>query len=141
VPDIIPWMRYEDAPGAIAWLCRAFGLREHFVLREESGGIAHAQLSLGDGLVMVGATREDGLNVKTPAEAGCVTQGIYAVVADVDSVYAAAKAAGAEIVSELVHTEHGSTDFAARDLEGHLWNFGTYRPDDASRDAESPGAG
>jgi uncharacterized glyoxalase superfamily protein PhnB len=129
MPDVIPWLRYEDATAAIEWLCRAFGMREHFVIRDEHGGIAHAQLTLGDGMIMVGEARDDGLNVKTPAAAGCVTQGIYAVVDDVEGAYARARGAGAEIVNELVKTEHGSTDFVVRDIGGHVWNFGTYRPD------------
>ena len=39
-----------------------------------------------------------------------------------------AKAAGAEIVRELSDTEYGSHDFGVRDPEGHIWSFGTYRP-------------
>ena len=41
---------------------------------------------------------------------------------------ARAKEAGAEITTELVDTDYGSRDYAARDPEGNVWNFGTYRP-------------
>jgi uncharacterized glyoxalase superfamily protein PhnB len=49
-------------------------------------------------------------------------------IEDVDAHYRKALAAGAEIVRELSDTEYGSREYLARDLEGHLWSFGTYRP-------------
>ena len=55
-------------------------------------------------------------------------QGIYVRVADVDAHYAHAKAAGANIVRELADTPYGSREYSVRDLEGHLWSFGTYDP-------------
>ena len=45
-----------------------------------------------------------------------------------DAHYAAATSAGAEIVRELANTEYGSREYSARDLDGHLWSFGTYHP-------------
>jgi uncharacterized glyoxalase superfamily protein PhnB len=46
---------------------------------------------------------------------------------DVDALYERAKQAGAEITRELIDTDYGSRDFTARDPEGNLWSFGTYR--------------
>jgi uncharacterized glyoxalase superfamily protein PhnB len=46
----------------------------------------------------------------------------------VDALHERAKAAGAEVVMEPMDTDYGSRDFAIRDPEGNLWNFGTYRP-------------
>ena len=135
MPAIIPWMRYDDADAAIEWLCRVFGCREHFVVRDEAGGVAHAQLSFGDGLIMVGERTDPTGRVRRPSEVGFVTQGIYAVLDDVEGLHERVVAAGAEIVTELTTTDYGSTDFAALDLGGHLWNFGTYRPDDVTGDA------
>jgi uncharacterized glyoxalase superfamily protein PhnB len=43
-------------------------------------------------------------------------------------VYERAKAAGAEIVIDIVTQPYGGRDFTCRDLEGHLWSFGTYDP-------------
>jgi uncharacterized glyoxalase superfamily protein PhnB len=56
------------------------------------------------------------------------TQGTYVVVADVDGHYARAKAAGAEIVLDLKKQDYGGRDYTCRDLEGHVWTFGTYDP-------------
>jgi uncharacterized glyoxalase superfamily protein PhnB len=57
-----------------------------------------------------------------------VTGGVYVHVEDVEAHYAQARAAGAEIVRELADTSYGSREYLARDPEGNLWGFGTYRP-------------
>ena len=74
-PMIYPGSRYEDVPAAIDWLKRAFGFEEQFVVREEDGSIAHAQLKLGLGIYMLGPMMDDELNIKSPREVGAVTQG------------------------------------------------------------------
>jgi uncharacterized glyoxalase superfamily protein PhnB len=50
------------------------------------------------------------------------------VVEDADAHHERARAEGAEIVTELVSTDYGSRDYSARDIDGNLWSFGTYRP-------------
>jgi uncharacterized glyoxalase superfamily protein PhnB len=44
-----------------------------------------------------------------------------------DALFARARAAGAEAISEPSDTDYGSRDFAVRDPEGNRWSFGTYR--------------
>ena len=127
-PAIVPCLSYRDAPAAIAWLKEAFGFTENMVVPGPDGTIAHAQLALGNGMVMVGSERDDELQMRIPCDLGGVTQSIYVVVEDADAHYAQAVAAGAEIVRELEDTPYGSRDYSARDPEGHLWNFGTYQP-------------
>ena len=53
----------------------------------------------------------------------------YVVVDDARAHYERAKEAGAEIVRESEEQDYGSTDYSARDPEGNLWSFGTYRPE------------
>ena len=52
---IVPARRYRDAPAAIEWLCRAFGFEKHLVVPGPDGTIAHAQLTRGNGMVMLGS--------------------------------------------------------------------------------------
>ena len=56
---IIPSLRYRNAPAAIEWLCRVFGLRKNLIVPDDSGGVAHAQLSFGDGMIMLGSVRDN----------------------------------------------------------------------------------
>ena len=50
---IIPTLRYADAISAIDWLCRAFGFQQHLVVAGDNGTIAHAQLTYGNGMIML----------------------------------------------------------------------------------------
>ena len=129
---IFPFLRYEDAPAAFEWLARAFGFEKQMLVPGPDGTIAHAQLRYGGSLIMIGSARDDVMHLKSPAEVGGATQGIYVHVDDVDAHHDRAKAAGAEIIMELEDTEYGSREYMARDLEGHLWSFGTYAPDVAT---------
>ena len=52
---IIPVLRYRDAPAAIEWLCQTLGFEKHLVVPNEDGTIAHAQLSFGNGMIMLGS--------------------------------------------------------------------------------------
>jgi uncharacterized glyoxalase superfamily protein PhnB len=124
LPTVIPSLRYKDAPRAIKFLEEAFGFKTAMVVEGENGTIAHAELTYGsDGMVMLGTDRDDQFG----SHAG---QGwLYVVVEDPDAHYVQAKAAGAEIVYELTDQEYGSRDYSARDFEGNLWSFGTYRPE------------
>ncbi|MGR4068740.1 VOC family protein [Halomonas sp. LR3S48] len=128
---VIPCLRYRDAPTAIEWLCRAFGFEKQFVAANENGTIAHAQLTFGNGMIMLGSATDSefGRLMKQPDETdGAETQCAYLIVSDADDVYERAKAAGAQIVIEIKDEDYGGRGFSCRDLEGHLWNFGTYDP-------------
>jgi uncharacterized glyoxalase superfamily protein PhnB len=119
--NISPAFRYENAPAAIEWLVRAFGFEKKTVVDAPDGGIAHAELRLGTGVIALGSAHRTAGNPWSE-----VRQGIYVRLADVDGHHDRAKAAGAEIVSPLKDLEYGSREYAARDPEGHLWGFGTY---------------
>lgn len=127
-PNIFPVLRYRDAQAALDWLKRAFDFQEKAVHRGEDGTIHHAELRLGDGLIMFGQHDDGGWMGGDPPNALASTLSIYAVVADPDAHHDRAKAAGAQIVRDLADQPYGSREYSARDLEGNLWSFGTYDP-------------
>lgn len=128
--NIIPAMRYRDAQAAIVFLCNAFGFERHLVVPGENGIIAHAQLKLGSGMIMLGSITDSefGRLMKQPDEAGGETQIAYVVVRDVDAHYRRAVAAGAGIVLDIKDKEYGGSGYTCRDPEGHIWTFGSYDP-------------
>jgi uncharacterized glyoxalase superfamily protein PhnB len=129
--NVIPTLRYRDAPAAIEWLCKAFGFEKHLVVPDGNGGIAHAQLCFGNGMIMLGSARDDefGKLQKPPRDLGGVgTQSAYVVVADTDVHYRRAVAAGATVVMDIKDEDYGGRGYACRDLEGHVWNFGSFDP-------------
>ena len=131
VSTVIPALRYRDGAAAVDWLCQAFGFERLLVVPGDGGGIAHAQLAFGRGMVMLGSAREDeydSLLAQPGAVGGKVTQAPYIVVADADAHCARARAAGAEIVIDVEDQPHGGRAYTCRDPEGNVWNFGTYDP-------------
>jgi uncharacterized glyoxalase superfamily protein PhnB len=125
---ICPALRYRDANAAIEWLKEAFGFEEKAVHRSDDGAVAHAELSLGGSIVMLGQYSEEGWMRGASPDPLASTISLYAVVADPDAHHDRAKAGGAPIVRELDDMEYGSREYSARDLEGNLWSFGTYDP-------------
>ena len=127
----IPAIRYVDANKAIDWLKQALGFTEKVVYRDASGAVAHAELLLGNGMVMIGTS---GHNKETshwyvePTAAAGVTSSVYLIVPDCEPVYASAKAAKAEILQELETKEYGGKAFTVRDPEGQIWSVGEYNP-------------
>jgi uncharacterized glyoxalase superfamily protein PhnB len=97
---------------------------EKAVHRAQDGAIHHAELRLGDGLIMLG--HDDDMGAVPDRR-----HSIYVCVPDHDEHYERARAAGAEITRELTDQPYGSREYGARDLEGNAWSFGTYNPHDA----------
>lgn len=123
--SIYPTFHFRDAHAAIDFLERAFGFERKAVYEGDDGKVQHAELRHGDGIVMLG-DNQDSEFAKLAPPAG--TGSVYIAVDDVDALHERARAAGAEIVYGPRDQDYGSRDFAARDPEGNLWSFGTYRP-------------
>ena len=119
---IVPMLPYADAPAAIAFLCRAFGFEERFRMDMPDGTIGHAELALGDDVVMLASVwREGGLT--SPLELHALHAQIWCRVDDVDAHFARARAAGATLVGAPEDQAHGGRSYRALDLEGHRWIF------------------
>jgi uncharacterized glyoxalase superfamily protein PhnB len=129
---VIPCLRYRNAPAAIDWLCATFGFEPQLVVPGENNTIAHAQLSFGNGMIMLGSAATDNaygkLMVQPDDIGGRQTQSICVVVTDADAVYQRAVQAGAAIVIDIKDEDYGGRSFTCRDIENHLWTIGTYDP-------------
>jgi uncharacterized glyoxalase superfamily protein PhnB len=123
-PTVWPAFRARDARALIRFLVDAFGFQETAVYGE-GDRVDHAQLDWPEGGgVMLGSVKDDPDDAwpAVPGTAAC-----YVVTADPGALHARAVAAGAQIVREPAGTDYGSQEFTARDPEGNLWSFGTYR--------------
>jgi uncharacterized glyoxalase superfamily protein PhnB len=124
---IFPILRYKDAREAIRWLCSTFGFVELFSVPESGPTVRHAQLKLGTNVVMLGSVRPDD-SLASPLAVGAATQALYVYVNDLDAHFERTRLVGAQIVGPPKDTDFGSRQYTVRDLEGHLWTFGTYLP-------------
>lgn len=124
---IFPILRYKDARSAIRWLSEAFGFVPICCIPEAGAYVRHAQLRLGDNIIMIGSVRPDD-GIASPQALGAATQMLAVYVEDPDSHFAGAQAAGAKILAAPYNTDFGSREYHVLDVEGHPWTFGTYRP-------------
>ncbi len=121
---LIPILSYPAARAAIDFVCEAFGAERLMVVDAEDGSVAHSELRLAGGFLMI-AQQADGSGDRMVIPAGGA---VYATVDDPDSLCERARAAGAEIVRGPEDMDYGSREFSARDPQGVLWSFGTYVP-------------
>ncbi|WP_069172239.1 VOC family protein [Streptomyces griseus] len=129
MPTIYPTILYEDARAAIRTLTQGLGFTEEAVYEGGDGKVLHAELSCGNGRVMIGSKGHEGVFAKAMADAG--PSGVYVVVDEVDEHHARAVEHGVEILMPPTDQDYGSRDFMARDAEGNVWTFGTYAPGSA----------
>ncbi|GAB3681198.1 VOC family protein [Actinocorallia lasiicapitis] len=123
-PQVWPTLRANDAYGLIKFLVEAFGFTET-VVHGDGKTVHHAELAWPEGGgIMLGSVRDvpDDKWALQPGGFGC-----YVVTDQPDELHRRAVSAGAEITMAPMTTDYGSRDFTARDPEGNLWSFGTYR--------------
>ncbi len=125
-PSICPTMLYQDARAAIKQLTEAFGFTRIAVYEGEDGAVAHAELAHGNGVVMLGSKGTGSEFDRAMASAG--PAGVFVHVDDADAHHDRAVEHGVEILMPPTDQEYGARDYMARDLEGNVWSFGTYRP-------------
>jgi uncharacterized glyoxalase superfamily protein PhnB len=117
---VFPCITFRDAKASFDWLERALGAERLAVHEDGDGRVVHAEIRIGDSLIMGGDERAG--TRATPIGVSVV----YVVVDDADAAYKRAKAAGAE-VTEPVDQDYGSRDITVTDPDGNRWSLGTYR--------------
>jgi uncharacterized glyoxalase superfamily protein PhnB len=127
-PALCPYLYYEDAATAMNWLGRAFGFRERLRVADADGSISHAEMELGDAVIMLGSPS----GYRSAAHLGQVTSSVYVRIEDVDGHCRQAVAAGAGILREPADQDYGERNYGATDLEGQHWWFA--QPSPGSRD-------
>ena len=124
---ISPALFYRDANAAIDFLERAFGFQRRMVAPDEHGGVAHAELTFRDSVIMLSSVKPEKGWV-SPLDLTGVNQTLSVIVEDADAHYARAVAAGARIERPLQDESYGGRGYDARDPENNVWYFGTYVP-------------
>ncbi|PZG29625.1 bleomycin resistance protein [Spongiactinospora gelatinilytica] len=107
--------RSEEPGATVDWLVNVIGFSAHSVAKGDDGQVSHAELVLGDDMIMVGQGRPGG-------------PGIYIAVDDPDAHHDRVAAADTEITQKPTDQPYGSREYACKDPGGSDWYFGTYRP-------------
>jgi len=122
---VVPVLIYDDVGKAIDWLCGAFGFGERLRCAGRDGRINHAQLSIAECSVMLGAQGA----VFRPPRANEVTQYVVVHVEDVDRHFEQARRSGARILKSPSDMPFGERQYTAEDHEGHRWTFSQHVAD------------
>jgi uncharacterized glyoxalase superfamily protein PhnB len=126
IPMIIPYLFYDDVGAAVEFLTRAFGFVELMRTATPGGGV-HAQVKLGDQIVMLGQGATDKAYATPSRLNGRVTSGVFVYLDETDQHFITAKAEGAEIVEPLADLAYGRS-YTVRDPQGHTWFFTSPKP-------------
>ena len=125
-------LAYEDGVAAMDWLCRAFGFSETNRMLDDKGRLAHGELTLGSGIIMLASPTEEYQSPKHHRQV-CefaakwyqvpyIINGILVYVDDIEKHFERAKECGAIILSEIEIGGPGPR-YRVEDLEGQRWMF------------------
>jgi len=136
---VTPYLAVDDAAEAIEYYKKAFGAKERSRMEAPDGSIGHAELEIGDSLVMLSDPFPQA-TTRTPKELGGTTATVFLYVDDVDAVVKRAVDAGASVTMEVADQFWGDRFGAITDPFGHSWSIATHvedvPPDEMARRAE-----
>ncbi|MEU9039063.1 VOC family protein [Streptomyces sp. NPDC048352] len=136
---VVPHIMVTDAAEALSFYVRAFGAVEDFRLDAPGGGVLHAEIRIGEAVLMLGDAAE--APFASPAELGGTSAALHVYVPDVDALVRTAVAAGAELLQEPADQFHGDRTAHLRDPSGHLWVFLTHLEDVSGAELAARAAG
>jgi PhnB protein len=125
---VTPYLAVEDATAAIDFYQRAFGAKERGRMTAPDGKIGHAELEIGDALIMLSDPFPQFL-ARPPKELGGTSVGVFLYVDDVDAVYKQAIDAGATSATEPADQFWGDRFGSVTDPFGHSWQIATHVED------------
>jgi uncharacterized glyoxalase superfamily protein PhnB len=134
--QVIPCLFYHDVAAALAWLEKAFGFEPRLCVTDDKGVVVHAEMSYGDGRIMMGPAGWTG-RAKSPKDLdGANTCTVHIAVDNADTHCAAARAAGAAVTMEPADQFYGDRSYRACDPEGHNWTFSHHIRDVSTEEME-----
>ena len=125
---LTPYLIFKDAAGAIEFYKKAFGAKELVRMAKPDGKIGHAEIKIGDSLVMM-ADEHPEMGARSPQSIGGSPVSLYLYVKDVDKVFHQAVAAGAKVVQPLVDKFYGDRNGGVADPFGYQWYIATHTED------------
>jgi len=127
-PQVTPYLHVDGAEAAIEFYGNVFGAKERMRMPGPAGKVGHAELEIGQSLVMLADPYPD-MGVHSPKDIGGTPVTISVYVEDVDAVFDAAKAAGANVVRPVENQFYGDRTGQFEDPFGHRWSVATHVED------------
>jgi len=132
IPDghhtVTPYLIFKDASKAIDFCKQAFGAVEMVRMPKPDGRIGHAELRIGDSMIML-ADEAPEMGARGPQSFGGTPVLMHLYVEDVDAVVANALAAGATLLRPVEDQFYGDRSGGVTDPFGHVWYVATHKED------------
>jgi PhnB protein len=132
IPDdyqrVTPYLYIDGAGTAIDFYCSVLGARERMRMPAPDGRIGHAELEIGDSVIMLADANPD-MDVRSPRSIGGTPIALHLYVDDVDSVFGKAVEAGANQLRPIENQFYGDRSGQFEDPFGHRWNVATHVED------------
>jgi PhnB protein len=125
---VTPYLIVRDAARAIDFYKRAFGATETLRLLYPDGKVAHAELAIGQGFVMLAEEMTEG-GYRGPQSLGGTPVSLLVYVSDVDAAFTRAVAAGAKAQRPVADQFYGDRSGTLVDPFGHVWSLATHKED------------
>ncbi len=121
---VTPYLCVRNPSAALDYYKTAFGAVEVMRLADPSGGIAHAEIRIGDAVLMLAGEYPE-LGVVSPQSLNGTAVTLHLLVPDVDAIVAGAVAAGASLDRPVTNQFYGHRNGTILDPFGHRWIIGT----------------
>jgi len=126
--SVTPYLTLNDASRALDFYKRAFGAQEVMRMDGPGGKIGHAEIKIGDSMIMLADEMPGGV-CRAPQSLGGTTSGIYLYVDNADTTFNQAVSAGAQVVTPLSDMFWGDRYGTVKDPFGHSWSVATHIED------------
>jgi PhnB protein len=142
--SVTPYLYVDGAAAAIDWYVRVLGASEIMRMPSPGGRVGHAEIRIGDSVVML-ADEHPEMGAKAPKAYGGSPIGLFVYCEDVDATFARAIAAGAEATRPVEDQFYGDRMGGIRDPFGFSWYLATHvedvPPEEMKRRMEKMGGG
>jgi PhnB protein len=127
-PRVTPYLHVDGASKAIEFYRTVFGAKERMRMAGPDGRIGHAELEIGNSMIMVADEHPD-MNVRGPKSIGGTPVTVLVYVEDVDRAFERALKAGAKELRPVENQFYGDRSGQFEDPFGHHWNVATHVED------------
>ncbi len=127
-PLVMPYLCVDGASAAIEFCSKVFGTTERMRMPDPEGKIGHAELQIGDSVIMLSDEYPD-MGVRSPKAIGGSPVTISVYVEDVDAVFERAVDAGANVLRPVEDQFYGDRSGQFEDPFGHRWSVATHIED------------
>jgi PhnB protein len=127
-PRVTPYLYVDGAGAAIDFYCSVLGAKERMRMAGPDGRVGHAELELGDSMIMLSDQNPD-MDVRGPRAIGGTPMSLHVYVEDADGVIDRATQAGAKVLRPVEDQFYGDRSGQFEDPFGHRWNVATHVED------------